>query len=390
MPATLKYSASRNLSLAVQATAVKRLIILSIYRSLIVSYKTPVSVAMPAIALVVILSFSTSLAYSSSSSSYTAADNDSVKIIAQSSFVDSEGKLNIVGTVRNTGALPVQAIVGLEVQDENGIRIEQQPTYGRIIRPLNDSPFKFVIDSGTAGHPFIADFKEVEATHATDMIILNYTSMAAGEENAFVGTVRNNAPFDIYNVSVFASARSENATQLDSVRSNVIPVLRASEEQPFIAITDAAVKSGVYYYSCAGLDFDAPITTVDAGGGKFIAYDLNAAAQVSAIRYENETDSIAFEIRPYSPTGGPISLMIPQASQDQTVTVMLDGKLHESSIRDDGKTIYIDFFVPQGEHQVQIQRVTSMPEMLSAMLGLAALSAGVLAAARLKAIFKIR
>lgn len=383
MPAILKSLGCRNFRLAVQATAVQQLISLSIYKSLIMSYRMQILLAMSALALVVILSLSTTAAAYS-------ADDDSVKIIAQSSFVDSEGKLNIVGTVRNTGALPVQAIVGLEVQDENGIRIEQQPTYGRIIRPLNDSPFKFVIDSGTTGHPFIADFKEVEATHTTDMIILNYTSMAAGEENGFVGTVKNNAPFDIYNVSVFASARSDNATQLDSVRSNVIPVLRASEEQPFIAITDAAVKSRVYYYSCAGLDFDAPITTIDAGGGKLIPYDLSAAAQVSAIRYENETDSIAFGIRPYSPTGGPISLMIPQVSQDQTVTVMLDGKLHESSIRDDGKTIYIDFFVPQGEHQVQIQRVTNMPEIPSALLGLAALTAGVLAAARLKAAFKIR
>lgn len=289
--------------------------------------------AVTALAFVVILSFSIS-AYSI---------NDSVKIIAESSFVDSEGKLNIVGTVRNTGTLPVQTMVGLEVQDESGIRVEQHPTYSVIIWPLNDSPFKFVIDSGTAGHTFIADVKEVEATHITDMIILNYTSMAAGEERAFVGTVKNNAPFDIYNVSVYASARSENATQLDSVRSNVIPVLKASEEQPFIAITDAAVKSRVYYYSCAGLDLDAPITTIDAGGGKFIAYDLNAAAQVSQIRYENETGSITFRIRPYSPTGGPISLMIPQASQDQSVTVTLDGKLHESTIRDDCKTIYIDF-----------------------------------------------
>jgi hypothetical protein len=307
--------------------------------------------AVPALALVVILSFSAG-AYSA---------DDSVKIIAQSSFLDSEGRLNFVGTVRNTGTLPVQAIVGLEVQDENGIRMEQQPTYGRIIWPLNDSPFKFVIDSGNASHPFIADVKEVEVTHTTDAIILNYTSMAAGEEKAFVGTVKNNAPFDIYNVSVFASARSENATQLDSVRSDVIPVLKASEEQPFIAFTDPAVESRVFYYSCAGLDLDSPITTIDAGGGKFIAYDLNAAAQVSEIRYENETDSIAFGIRPYSPTGGPVSLMIPQASQDQSVTVALDGKLHESSIRDDGKTIYIDFFVPQGEHEVQIQKVASIP-----------------------------
>jgi hypothetical protein len=307
--------------------------------------------AVPALALVVILSFSAG-AYSA---------DESVKIIAQSSFLDSEGRLNFVGTVRNTGTLPVQAIVGLEVQDENGIRMEQQPTYGRIIWPLNDSPFKFVIDSGNASHPFIADVKEVEVTHTTDAIILNYTSMAAGEEKAFVGTVKNNAPFDIHNVSVFASARSENATQLDSVRSDVIPVLKASEEQPFIAFTDPAVESRVFYYSCAGLDLDSPITTIDAGGGKFIAYDLNAAAQVSEIRYENETDSIAFGIRPYSPTGGPVSLMIPQASQDQSVTVALDGKLHESSIRDDGKTIYIDFFVPQGEHEVQIQKVASIP-----------------------------
>jgi hypothetical protein len=247
------------------------------------------------------------------------------------------------------------------VQDQNRIRMEQQPTYGRIIWPLNDSPFKFVIDSGTTGHPFIVNVKEVEVTHITDAIILNYTSMAAGEEKAFVGTVKNNAPFDIYNVSVFASSRSENATQLDSVRSNLIPVLKASEEQPFIAFTDPAVESRVFYYSCAGLDLDSPITTIDAGGGKFIAYDLNAAAQVSEIRYENDTDSIDFGIRPYSPTGGAVSLMIPQALQDQSVTVALDGKLHESSIRDDGKTIYIDFFVPQGEHQVQIQKVTSMP-----------------------------
>jgi hypothetical protein len=336
-----------------RANAIQQLIRPSIDKLLIMQSRKHI-LAVPALALVVILSYSTS-AYSA----YSA--DESVKIIAQSSFVDSEGRLNIVGTVRNTGTLPVQAMVGLEVQDENGMRIERQPTYGRIIWPLNDSPFKFVIDSGTAGHPFIANIGEIEATHTTDMIILNYTSMAGGEERAFLGTVKNNAAFDIYNVSVFASVRSENATQLDSVRSNVIPVLRAGEEQPFIAIPDPAIKPMVYYYSCAGLDLDAPITTIDAGGGKHIPYVLKGAAQVSAMRYENETDSIAFGIRPYSPTGGPISLTIPQASQDQSVTVMLDGKLHESSIRDDGKTIYIDFFVPKGEHQVQIQRVTNMP-----------------------------
>lgn len=316
--------------------------------------------AIPAMALVIIISFSTS-AYS--------AHHDFVKIIAYSSFVDSEGKLNVVGTVRNTGSLPIQATIGLDVEDENGIRIEHEPTFGRIIRPLNDSPFKFVIGSGIAGLPFIADVKEVEATHVTDMIILNYTSMAFGDERAFVGTVKNNAPFDIHNLSVFASVRSVNATQLDSVRSDIIPVLKANEEREFLALPDAAIKSNVYYYSCAGLDLDAPIKTIDTGDGKFIPYDLSAAAQVSGIRYQNETDSISFDIRPYAPRGGPVSFMIPQESQDQGVKVMLDGNLHEPAIRADGKTIYIDFFVPAGQHEIQIQRVSSIPEMQFAQTG---------------------
>jgi hypothetical protein len=316
--------------------------------------------AIPAMALVIIISFSTS-AYS--------AYHDFVKIIAYSSFVDSEGKLNVVGTVRNTGSLPIQATIGLDVEDQNGIRIEHQPTFGRIIRPLNDSPFKFVIDSGIAGLPFIADVKEVEATHVTDMIILNYTSMAFGDERAFVGTVKNNAPFDIHNLSVFASVRSENATQLDSVRSDIIPVLKANEEREFLALPDAAIKSNVYYYSCAGLDLDAPIKTIDTGDGKFIPYDLSAAAQVSGIQYQNETDSISFDIRPYAPGGGPVSFMIPQESQDQSVKVLLDGNLHEPVIRADSKTIYIDFFVPAGQHEVQIQRVTNIPEMQFAQTG---------------------
>jgi hypothetical protein len=345
----MKSPKCRKFHLAMQASAVQQLICLSTHKSPIRLYRMHI-LAVTALTLSVILSITTG-AYSA---------GDSVRIVAQSSFVDSEGRLNIVGTVRNTGTLPVQAMVGLEVQDEGGSMVEQQPTYGRIMWPLNDSPFKFVIDSGSASNPFIADVKEVEAIH-NDMIILNYSSMAAGEERAFVGTVKNSAPFDVYNVSIFASVRSDNATQLDTVRSNVIPVLRANEEQPFIAIPDPAVKSKVYYYSCAGLDYENPITTIAAGDGKFIPYDLNAAAQVTAIRYENETDSVAFKIRPYSPTGGTLSFMIPQVSQNQSVTVMLDGKLHEASIGLNGKTIYIDFFVPQGEHQVQIQRVRNVP-----------------------------
>ena len=314
--------------------------------------------------------------------------DDSVKIIDQSSFVDSEGRLNVVGTIRNTGAIPVQATMGLEVQDKGQNRVVQTETYGRIIWPLNDSPFKFVIESGIASEPFIMDVQEAHAVNY-GMMVLNYSSMAIGEERAFAGTVKNTAPYDIYNVSVFASVRSDNATQLDTVRSNLIPVLKAGEEQSFMARPDSKVKSMVYYYSCAGLDFDDPIPTIDAGGGKFIPFSLNALAQISSLRYENSTDSIVFGIRPYAPNGGPLSLKIPQFLQNQTVNVMMDGELQDASARGDGKTMYIDFFVPKGDHQVQIQGVRNVPELQFPTFALLAGTAAIIALARFKAAFKI-
>lgn len=332
--------------------------------------------ALPLVALLVTLSLFTA----------SADAEEPVKIIAQSSFVDSDGRLNVVGTVRNTGVVPVQATIGLHVQDKSMNKVMQEPTYGRVIWPLNDSPFKFVIESGTVGEPFIMNVQEADYPNY-GVIILNYSSMATGEERAFVGTVKNTAQFDVHNLSVFASVRSDNATQLDSVRSNIIPVLKAGEEQPFAAIPDPAVRSKAYYYSCAGLDFDAPIPTIDAGDGKFIPFNLNAFALVSSLRYENSTDSIAFGVRHYMPDGGPLSLKIPQLLRNQTVVVMLDGELHDASVKGDGKTISIDFFVPNGDHKVEIKGVRNVPELEFAIFALAAVTAGAIIAR--KAAFKI-
>lgn len=332
--------------------------------------------ALPLVTLVATLSLFTVSAHA----------EEPVKIIAESSFVDSEGKLNVVGTVRNTGAVPVQATIGLHVQDKSMNSVMEEPTYGRVIWPLNDSPFKFVIESGTPGDPFIMNVQYADYPNY-GVIVLNYSSMATGEERAFVGTVKNTAQFDIYNLSIFASVRSDNATQLDSVRSNIIPVLKAGEEQPFVAIPDPAVRPSVYYYSCAGLDFDAPIPTIDAGDGKFIPFNLNAFAVVSSLRYENSTDSIAFGVRHYMPDGGPLVLKIPQLLQNQTVVVMLDGELHDASVKGDGKTISIDFFVPSGDHKVEIQGVRNVPELEFAIFALAAVTAGAIIAR--KAAFKI-
>jgi hypothetical protein len=316
----------------------------------------------------------------------TAHAFDGPVIILKSSFVDSEGRVNVVGTVRNFAAVPVQVAVGVETDDG---RTLQASTYGRIIWPLTDSPFKFVLDSGTnAGDPFIMDVKEVEVSNYNSMLVLNYGSMAVGEERAFVGTIENTGPFNVYNVSVFAGVHSpDHKSQLDTVRSNVVPVIKSGEKVEFAAIPDPAIRPDLFYYSCAGLDFDAPIPTIYAGGGKFIPFNLNAFAQVSSLRYENSTDSIAFGVRHYLPDGGPLSLKIPQLLQNQTVVVMLDGELHDASVKGDGKTISIDFFVPRGDHKVEIQGVRNVPELEFAIFALAAVTAGAIITT--KAAFKI-
>jgi hypothetical protein len=313
---------------------------------------------------------------------------DGPEIILKSSFLDSEGRVNVIGTVRNFASTPVQVTMGLATGDG---RTLQTPSYGRIIWPLTDSPFKFVLDRGAnASEPFIMDIKEVEVPNYNSMLLLNYTSMAVGEERAFVGTIKNIGPFNMYNVSVFAAVHSpDHKSQLDSVRSNIIKVIKSGEELEFIALPDPAIREDVLYYSCAGLDFDEPITTMDAGEGMFIPYNLNAVAQVSSLRYENATDAIAFGVRPYAPNGGLLSLQIPQFSQNQTVTVMLDGELHDASVKSDGKMVSINFFVPQGDHQVQVQGIRNVPEFPFTMFVLATLTAGAIIAARFKAAFKI-
>jgi hypothetical protein len=190
---------------------------------------------------------------------------------------------------------------------------------------------------------------------------------------------------DVY---VYASVHGEDMADIDSVKSNVIPVLRPGEEAEFVASPDPAVKSQVYYYSCAGLDPNAPIATISTGDGGFIPYTLQTVSKISSMRYDNSTDSITFGITPYNPAGGKAELWIPQLSQNQTVTVLLDGEPSDAQVRMDGKTVYVNMFVPPGQHQVHVQGVRTVPEFPLALVALAAVVSVAIFASRFKAAFK--
>ncbi|UVS69236.1 FxLYD domain-containing protein [Nitrososphaera viennensis] len=308
------------------------------------------------------------------------------------SFVDSQGMTNIVGIANNRGTWPLSVTMALNVTDSSGrTSTLYEDLYGSVIYPAKGAPFKFRLAEGLepVGKPYVASAKQVDQPFY-DTLVLNYTNMAVGQERVLTGTVKNIGNTELRNVYVYASVHDENTKNLDSVKSNVVPVLRPGEEAVFTASPDPAVKAEVYYYSCAGFDINAPIPTLSTGDGGFIAYDFNSIAKVGSLRYENATDSIAFDITHYNPKGGPASIKIPQLVQNQTVVVMMDGKPYDgATVKADGKTVHIDFFVPPGNHAVQIQGVRNMPEFPFAALGLAALTATVIAAARLKAAFKI-
>src|SRR5919197_5627797 len=96
--------------------------------------------------LLVILTFSVLVQQYPSLAVYASSDGDSVKMTKQQSFIDSHGRLNIIGVVDNNGKVPITVTVGLETISKSGVtNTMTDPTYGSIIYPFTGAPFKFII-----------------------------------------------------------------------------------------------------------------------------------------------------------------------------------------------------------------------------------------------------
>ena len=297
---------------------------------------------------------------------YAYADDKSIKMTEQRTFRDSNGNLNVVGVVDNNGKVPVGITVAMNTTGKDTAAVTttttiKQSTYARIIYPSTGAPFKFVIgpERSVTGKAFITNIRQFSVPYY-NVLRLNYSNMPVGIDKALVGRAMNTGLFDLHNVTIYASAHDRNGIQLDSVKSNIIPIIKPGEEAAFRTTPYPGVRSGVFYYSCAGFDLNAPIPTLDLGKGQFIAYDLRGLARISDFKYDNATDSLVFGVNYYSPIGGPLSLKIPQLSEKQSISVMMDGKLYkQASVKMNGKTVSIDFFVPPQDHQVQIKGIRS-------------------------------
>jgi hypothetical protein len=317
--------------------------------------------------LVMVLTLSVPLQFPSLVTAHAATINDSIKMTKQQSFIDSHGRLNVIGVVDNNGNVPVAVTVGLNTIGKSGVTntMMTDPTYGNIIYPFTGAPFKFIIkpDQPVKGTAFISSIKQIPVPYY-NVLRLNYSNMPTSDSNkAMVGTAKNIGPFDLHDVSVYASVHDRNGIQIDSVTSNVIPLIKPGQEAAFIALPDSTIAPHIYYYSCAGVSLgNAPMTVLDIGKGQSILYDIVGVVRISDFKYNTANDSIMFGVKHYNPDGGPMSLKLVKNSGNPAISIMMDGKLYNNnnalSVKTiDPKTVHIDLFVPSGDHSLQIKGI---------------------------------
>src|ERR671930_2504450 len=287
--------------------------------------------------MVIVLTFSVLLEFHLLGTAHAAIVDNSIKMTKQQSFVDSNGRLNLIGVVDNNGKVPVSIVVSLQtISKKSGvINTMTDPTYGNIIYPFTGAPFKFLIqpNQSVKGSAFISSIKQIPTPYY-NVIRLNYSNMpSTSSKYALVGTAKNIGPFDLHDVSVYGSVHDRNGVQIDSVQSNVIPLIKPGQEAAFIALPDSTIAPRIYYYSCAGVSLgNAPMTVLDIGNGKSILYDIVGVVRISDFKYNTANDSIMFGVKHYNPNGGPMSLKIVKNSGNlAAVSIMMDGKLYNNN-----------------------------------------------------------
>lgn len=301
--------------------------------------------------------------------------NEDIVLKDPGSFVDNSDQINVIGVIDNNGKIPIDATVAVNVTEnmqattgnsssssnDTSIRTVTSPTFSRVIYPGTGAPFKIVLDNKlveAVSPPFVYAVKHVDEINY-NLLKLNYSNMALGNERALIGTMENTAPFPLYNATVYASVHDANKAQVDSVISDKVPILRPGEKAQFKLIPDASAMSSAVYYSCAGFDLNAPINTFKTSKGGFIPFDLQALAKIIDLRYDEGSKSVVFGVDHYNPAGGFITLKLPQMSDDQKIIVKMDG-LPDDDVKmtSDGKTIKLDIFIPPNEHQIEVNGVS--------------------------------
>jgi hypothetical protein len=288
---------------------------------------------------------------------YADPEGGTVSISDLGSFNDAMGIKNIVGTVENNNDVPVQVLIGLNITAHNNtVSLVAEP-YGKIIYPYREAPFKLKISSPDVklvGKPFVYQARNVNVPYY-DVIRLNYNVPL--QNGSLIGSVKNIASFDVYNLTIYASAHNQSGAQIDSVRTHLIPVLRSGERVMFSVSPDSAVRSKVSFYSCFGVDFSTTNMKIKIGENRYITSNMTGLATISNIKADPSTGSILIDIYNQYPVPGPLTLKIPQIFSSPTIFVMMDGTLYRNAVTMMKGYTYVDLSIPAGKHEVTVSGI---------------------------------
>src|ERR1044072_1199619 len=183
-----------------------------------------------------------------------------ISIVDQKIFQDLNGDWNLVGVVENKEYTPLKVEVGVNITKPNNVSsILTSNTFTNVIYPYTSTPFKFTISNNELFNAMAYPINTKKVAKPFFMELRqNYSNFATDDEKALVGTIKNKGNNIIRNVAVYASVHSFNGTQIDSVKSDVFPVIYPGEEISYKIKPADAIKHDVYFYSCAGLDINAP------------------------------------------------------------------------------------------------------------------------------------
>jgi hypothetical protein len=291
---------------------------------------------------------------------YADQEGGHVSISDLGSFNDAMGIKNIVGTVENNNDVPVQILIGLNITTNNNAvsHLVAEP-YGKIIYPYREAPFKLKISSSPdvklVGKPFVYQARNVNVPYY-DVIRLNYSNIPL-QNGSLIGSVKNIASFDVYNLTIYASAHNQSGAQIDSVRSHLIPVLRSGERVMFSVSPDSAFRSKVSLYSCFGVDFSTTNMKIKLGENRYITSNMTGLATISNIKADPSTGSILIDINNQYPVPGPLTLKIPQIFSSPTIFVMMDGTLYKNAVTVMKGYTYVDLIIPAGKHEVTVSGI---------------------------------
>jgi hypothetical protein len=275
------------------------------------------------------------------------------------SYVDKTGIRYVVGTVENKNDVPIHVLLGLNTTTNNVKTTSVAQPYGKTIYAYGEDPFKFKIPRGSdvklTGNPYVYQLSTTSIPYF-DALRLNYSNIPL-PNGTLIGTVKNIASFDIYNLSIYASAHDKTGAQIDSVTTPLMPILKSGEKASFSVSPNPVLGSKVAFYSCFGVDFKTTNMKINIGQNRYIISNMTSLATIENIKADPSSGTIKIYMNNQYPVPGPLILKIPQLTGASTIFVTMDGTLYRDAVATSKGFALVDLNVPGGKHEIDVNGI---------------------------------